>query len=432
MKSRSCIPFVALVLANLTVVSPLARAVDANKVWLPKSFNYVRPKLLAAANEAEQTERCVKVISGEMISRKNTDEHYYFVITCRDAQHRSYNLSYLYPVVGDTLKLKSEQRPKGYQQEEVVVSETGVNLEQAKTLCSNELSAITDELETTGLEATRLSGQQQDNGTYALGLTFTALSELGNDTLYAGNCQVSVEGDVTANITLQSDGARVICLDDLRGESILLGRSSVIDAEIEQLDTVDGQFSFRIPFDVTARKSSPTRYAASCEVSPEGDAATTIALQAAGALTICKDTLLEETLLMKAVSIIDPPISESRAADLFGYQIGFTANDPDGNQRNFKANCEVTTDGDAEVITEIDKDAIISVCINGVIDQTKKMLDVQVLRDDIPPLLEDGEGYMGVIPFNAKSPSGVALYYQGECRVDGSGRSRVSLKARKR
>lgn len=431
MISRSCTPFVTLTLASLLLVSPLAQAVDANKIWLPKSFSHVRPKLLAAANQAEQTERCVKVISGEMISRKNTDENFYFVITCRDAQHRSYNLSYLYPVVGDVPKLKSEQRPQGYQQEEVVVSETGVNLEQAQTLCINELTATTDEFETTGLDAANLSGQQQGDGAYALVLSFTALSELGNDTLYSGNCQVSAEGEVTANITLQSAGALVICLDDLRGESILLGRSSVIDSEIESLDSVDGHFTFSIPFDVKARKSSPTRYAASCQVSPEGDANTTIALQAAGALAICKDTLLEETLLMKAVSIIEPPISESLNAEMFGYQIGFTANDPEGNQRNFKASCEVTTEGDAEVSVEIDRDAIISVCINGVIDQTKRMLDVEVLHDDIPPLLEDGEGFMGVIPFNAKSPGGVALYYQGECRVDGNGRSRVELKARR-
>lgn len=423
--------FIAPALASLLMISSLAQAVDANKIWLPKSFSHVRPKLLAAANDAEQTERCVKVISGEMISRKNTADNYYFVITCRDAQRRSYNLTYLYPITGNTPQLKSEQRPQDYQQEEVVVSETGVNLEQAQTLCINELSVITDELETTNLNTAHLSGQQQDNGNFALSLDFTALSELGNDTSYTGNCQVSVQGDVTASITLQSAGALVICLDELRGESILLGRSSVIDNEIEPLPAVDHPFAFRIPFDVTARNSSPTRYAANCQVSAEGDASINIMLQAAGALAICKDTLLEETLLMKSVSIIDPPVRASHEDEIFAYQIGFTANDPEGNQRNFKASCEVTADGDAEVITEIDKDAIISVCINGVIEQTKRMLHVEVLHDDIPPLLEDGEGYIGIIPFNAKSPAGAALSYRGECRVDSSGRSKVQLKARR-
>ncbi len=439
--------FILVFFAGLFAQS--AMAVDESRIWLPKKYSAVKPKLLAAAREAEQTSRCITVVAGEMIVRKNTDEHYYFVITCRDKHYKSYNLTYLYPVVGQTPELVAEQLPKNTKkQQKIDVAETGIDKEQAAVLCRNELVVATDTLdEVTLLEDLlvgpsivqaegQLEGQvgvQKSHFLYVM--PFTALSELGNDARYRADCRVSREGKATIEVVLESAGALVLCKDSLRAESILLGRSQVLDDSIVELPASDGGFHFQIPFDAKTSGSSAIRYLADCQLTADGSSEIVMNLQALGALAICKDSLRMETFLMKAVEIAENPLSESVTDDFFKFQLGFSANDPDGNQRQFVAHCLVDQEAEVEISTEIDKNSILAVCTRDLKIKVKRMLDVVILEQSIPPLQEskdenDEGGYLGIIPFDAKNPSGRLLRYQAECQVDGSGRSKIQIKTR--
>ena len=100
---------VSCLLALLLLSADTSLAVDENRLWLPKKFRALMPRLVATATLAEQRYRCNRVIAGEMIVSKNTPEHHYFVVTCRDQQQKSFNLSYLYPVVGSKPELIAEQ-----------------------------------------------------------------------------------------------------------------------------------------------------------------------------------------------------------------------------------------------------------------------------------------------------------------------------------
>lgn len=411
-----------------------AFAVDAKRMWLPKKYASAKPKLLAAARDAESTERCQTVVAGEMIVRKNTAENYYFVITCRDANRKTYNLSYQYPVVGNAPDLIAEQRSKEAQKKNktVVIEETGVSGEQALQLCFNAFNKATD-----GLDDVQVLEQPSPAAlaySYNYSLPFTAQSELGNDVLYSAHCQVEKEGETQLDVVLEEAGAVAICRDSLRAEAILYGRIKIDSEAINPLPVATtNTFRIELPFDVKNRIGSIIRYGSLCTIDAEGDSEVAIELLAPGALAICMDGLLTETLLMKSVEIAEQASAQSVDGNVFNFEIPFKANDPEGNQRNFKAYCRVDEEGEADISKAIDKDAIVAVCIGEVKRKTKKMKSVVILEDEIPELLGGEEsGYVAIIPFDASNPAGKALHYQADCRVGGNGRSTIKLGARRR
>ena len=428
--SKTALPL--LILLSL-LSGQWAYAVSESRIWLPKKYSSAKPKLMLAAREAEQTQRCMEVVAGEMIVRKSTAEHYYFVIGCRDENFKTYNLSYRYPVIGEVPELVAEQISRNTQKKQKVeVADIGVSQQQVPSLCRNELAVVTDaQDEVTLLEELLTDPIEQADG-FLYVMPYTALSELGNAARYRADCRVSKEGKAAIDITLERDGALVICLDSLRAESILLGRARVLEEAIAEAQTEAGGFRFQIPFDAKTRGSSPIRYSADCQVEADGSNDIEMTLQSLGALAICRDSLQMETFLMKSVEVAEQPLSQSRRGEAFLFRLAFTAKARGGNQRSFNADCLVDEEGEAEVTTEIDQTAIVSVCLADLKVKTKTMLEVTILEQQIPPLIEEGESFVSIIPFDAKNPSGRVLRYQAQCRVDGSGHSKIKLKARKK
>ena len=419
------------------LLSSVAIALDTNRIWLPKKYQAAKPKLIAAAKDAEQTERCVSVLGGEMITRKNTPENYYFVITCRDSNLKSYTLSYLYPVKGEMPEMVAEQRSKAEQkkQDAVAVEDTGVDADKALQLCRSQIPLLTDELDAvTLLEQGNLTARPWQDG-FFYRLPLTAHSDLGNEVRYRVECKVTKSGETSAELVLESEGAEVICRDEVRAETVLYGRIRFDEEAIEAIPDLTG-FHYVLPFEVKNRIGSVIRYQADCKLNAEDEISIALKLLPSGALAICKASLLTETLLMKSVEVAEQASAESiidtDSGQRFKIQIPFTANDPDGNQRNFKASCLVDEEGGAEVVTAIDPDAIVDVCINELHRETKNMKQVQVLTEEIPPLQAGGEsGYTALIPFDAKNPSGRTLHYQATCTVGGNGSSVISVGARR-
>ena len=56
---------ILLILMGLMTVlsSQIVLAVDKSRLWLPKTFQQAEAKLMAAAQEAEASHRCVDVVS---------------------------------------------------------------------------------------------------------------------------------------------------------------------------------------------------------------------------------------------------------------------------------------------------------------------------------------------------------------------------------
>ncbi len=434
----SLLLLVLLLVLLLIVPVQQVHAVDANRIWLPKKYQEVKPKLMKAARDAESTERCVNVVAGEMIVRKNTAEHYYFIVTCRDAKFKTYNLTYHYPVAGSIPELIAEQlSPQEQAKQQDVEIEDGVDEAQALTLCQNEMATLIDEMDAMTVIAEEVSPVDVQQGLFHYQLPFTTRSGLGSAILYRGDCIVSPEGDTTLDIVLEDAGALAICRDSLRSEAILYGRIDIVDEAIEQQSkSAAGDYIYHLPFDVKNRIGTVIRYGSTCQVNQQGESEVHIYLQQAGAMAVCKDGLRSETLLMRDVVVAEEASKQyseqTESGEQFGFEIPFTASDPDGNTRNFKASCQVDEEGEAEVVTSIDKESIMGVCIADVKRQTQKMIDVKMLEDQLPPLKQGADGgYVATVYFDARNPGGRALHYQAECIVDGTGRTTIKLEARR-
>ncbi|MGK0500524.1 MAG: hypothetical protein ACJAYG_002175 [Oceanicoccus sp.] len=566
------------------MVSSSLWAVDTSRLWLPKKYAQVKPKLMLAAQQAEESDRCSTVVAGEMILRKNTPQNYYFVITCRDSAFKTYNLTYLFPIAGDMPSLKAEERSRVEQQIIVgVIDDQGIDEPQAIQLCRNAMIELADEFDVMVITESALKVKSRPNGSFYMQLPFTAQSELGNAINYRADCRVNPQGEVKLVSLLEEEGALTICRDNLRVEAALYGRiiideqakalldvtvngdfiysmpfdvktrigavirygsqcqvntkaeaevtiklladgalanckdeladefdvmtiaeselkveslpngsfyiqfpftaqsvlGSVInyradcrvppEGQVELVSfleekgalaicrdtlhaeaalygritideqakalldvTVNGDFIYSLPFDVKNRIGTVIRYGSQCQVSPEAEAEVTINLLAAGALVVCKGELGRETLLMKSVEMAEQASTASEQAGRFSVEIPFTANDPNGNRRNFKGYCEVDEEGEAEVVTKIDKDSIYGICIEQVRRETTRMKSVVILEAQLSPLQgDDDDGYVGVVPFDARDPRGKTLRFEAECRVGGNGASEVKLRGRR-
>lgn len=417
-------------IACLCSGATLCRALDQDRLWVPKTYQSAMPALVAAARAAENTQRCQEVVTGKIVESKSSAETWHFVVTCRDKGGRTYSLSYRSPVAGSVPELVAEQR-SGVAVGAVPVdlAERGITEEQATTLCLKEFAPAVDVLDDVQPLDESQSAAVQRKGRYYLTLPFTARSDLGNRVLYEARCEVSRIGETRYTVELQREGALAICQDHLRSEAALLGRVTpfpnlVVDVEAER------GFRFHIPFDAKTLAVDAVRYLADCQVDSEGESSLTIALQTSGAFTLCAEALRKETLLLRRVAMESSPIAENHTEQTFSFEMAFQADDPDGNSRRFVARCRVDGDGETSLETALDRRAIAAVCVGGVRSSARNMIDVQILEDKIPPLVEDEHGLMAVIPFNAKDPSGRLLQFDGECRVDENGRTRVKLKPR--
>lgn len=409
-------------------------AVDTDRLWLPKKYQSIKPKLLQAATEAENTERCITVIAGEMIVRKNSDTHYYFVITCRDQSARTYNLSYSYPISGTSIDLVAEQSSSLQHDkvEIVVVEDSVVDEKVALQLCRNEINTSIDYLDGIEIIEQDISSVEKAGSGFSYKIPLFAKSALGSNVLYQTHCVVSEAGDAEITLTLEREGAIAICRDSVRSEAIIYGRISIDEDQIVPVDNNTAGYRFQLPFEVKNQIGTTINYSSECTVDEYGEADVVVSLVTSGALAICKDSLRTETLLMKSVEI-DEEASQVVSGNngIFRLDIPFTAKTSSGHVRSFRAHCEVDEEGDTYIVTEVDSDAVVSICIDELNNKTKNMKSVTILEDKVSVVRDsDEDSYTIGIPFNAKSPGGGQLKYQAECKIESSGLSRIKLGAR--
>jgi hypothetical protein len=414
-------------------------ALDKSRLWLPGKYKDLMPKLVDAAIQAERTQRCEWVINGKMNVKKSTPEHHYFVITCRDERRHSYILTYHYPIDGDKASLQSEQgsqktlgKKNKDANEPMDIEQPKLDSQAALEICNEAFYVETDSMDGVVIVETDISVVKQDNDSFFYQYPFNIDSVLGNNIRHRADCRVSAVGEVDVQIFLEPEGALALCKDTLREETLLMRRVKVTEEPLKKSRTEAGGFAFTIAFSAKSRRGSPIHYTAECRAGASGENELRVVLEKSGALAICKDTLRSEAIQLKGLEVIEAQIPEVvENDDGFLYSLPFNATMPGGEKGLYKATCQVDVDGTSDVSFAIDRQAVVPLCIEKLKASTRNMINVAILEKSNIPVIENKEEYTSAIAFNAQSPMGKTLRYQGNCRVNGIGVTSVSVVPRR-
>ncbi|MFA7554033.1 MAG: hypothetical protein WCY88_07265 [Spongiibacteraceae bacterium] len=275
-------------------VSSTVFAVEQSTVWLPKKYRALKPQLLSTAVLAEKTDRCIKVVGGEMIVSKNTEDYYYFIITCRDQSASTYNLSYLFPVAGNEAELIAEQSSR-LDMVPVAANEAGL-------------------IETKGLE-------------------------------------IDAGAELEKDIFSREDALKV-CQDSIAAEAVLIGRVRSEGVSVTDLEGNEvAQFRFQVGFDIKSWSGSVVRYDASCAIDRHGEAEVNLQIDRSSIIPGCLVMLRKEIDQMLDVVILEnqiPALSDREDGSLAAY-IPFNTSDPGGRELHYLAECVVDDSGRARL-----------------------------------------------------------------------------------
>ncbi len=330
-------------------------AVDPGVLWLPKKYSDARPKLMRAARDAENMERCKVVIAGEMIVSKNTSDEYYFVITCRDAGRRSYNLSYQYPRTSDGFELLAEQRSSLSTDKEstTLPGKDGVTREHAITMCTEALAEETVLTDWTEVLEDSIQELEHDNQwVFHLQFPFQGKNRFDELVEFNSDCYVDKKGVAQLELgKLHKEQALENCYEGLEDESILIGRIEVLFDQVSEVSH-ESQWAYRynLPFTSKNKKAELVRYNADCLVSEDGDAEVETRVDVESIQNMCIDAVKKEARMMMSVQILQDKIQPVEEQEYnFYVQIPFDATDPVGRSLHYVGECNVNDAGRSQV-----------------------------------------------------------------------------------
>lgn len=332
-----CLPLV-LILLGLP-----AYAVDKSRLWLPKKFTAAMPKLLAAANQAEQSRRCVRVVAGEMLVNKNTPDHYYFVITCKDSQSKTYSLNYHAPVSGADPVLVAEQGRGIGEKLNLAGSDDARQLQQ----CIKALNLATVGMQVTSVDEAAISPLDLPDSSYAI--PFKARNEQAIELDYQAQCKAGQRGKPTITIHLQPAGAKAICQQGLMVEPLLLKALEVTET-VSATATSEGGFDVELPFLATNLKGDRRQFKAFCQVSSEAEAEMVVRVDPDVVVAMCRQSIEKATGRMIGVEIVEVPVMtlDEDEGEYSGVFL-FDAKSPTGRPLHFQASCQIDDMGRSAV-----------------------------------------------------------------------------------
>ena len=88
--SLSKIFIFGLLAVFLVVICEPAFALRESRLWLPKKYTYLMPRLISAAYTAESSDDCVEVVDAQLDVGRSTEELPLFRIICRNAEGKTY------------------------------------------------------------------------------------------------------------------------------------------------------------------------------------------------------------------------------------------------------------------------------------------------------------------------------------------------------
>lgn len=334
-------------LAVLLSNAGTAFAVDENRLWLPKKYKALKPRLVATAVLAEQRYRCNRVIAGEMIISKNTPDDYYFVVTCRDQQQKSFNLSYLYPVAGDKPELIAEQGRLVHRAS--AQSDGGVDDQQALALCRKAMFEATASMPQVQLREQEITAGEELNGHYRYVMPFDVQSPSATLVRYQATCQVDSNSGIKLAVKLQTAGALVLCKEALPAATVLLKKLAIIDQAIKSHSDEQG-YNFDIPFTATNLNQQQRQFRAACQVDQHGRAELNTEIDPNSVLSVCREGIVAAAKNMLDVVVLDGQQDQLQAVDGdYSGVILFDAKSPGGRALHYQAKCQVDKRGRSSI-----------------------------------------------------------------------------------
>jgi len=330
-------------------------AVDPTVLWLPKSYSDARPLLLRVARSAEDNERCKLVIGGEMIVSKNTDDDYYFVITCRDALQRSYNMSYFVPRLGGAGELVTEQRSdkSAIKTGGLALDVNGLSKEQALEQCANSLAEKTILSGWTKvLDAQVAERELVPPWIYHFYYPFSAKNRLGQLVTFEASCVVDRDGISALKLgALHREQALEECYLGLEDEAILIGWTDLLyDQVLERSDKGDWAYRFNMPFNGKNRSGSLIRYNADCHVNEQAEAEVETHIDIEGIPALCLAALEKSSRKMLGVTLFPQEIESVEELEYeFHTSIPFDALNPSGKTLHYSGVCVVNDAGRSRI-----------------------------------------------------------------------------------
>ena len=246
-------------------------AVDESKIWLPKKYQHIKPKLLAAAKQAEASKRCVKVVSGEMISRRNTATHYYFVITCRDENRKSYNISYNHPIEGGKAELVNEQRvwQGGAGGRDV---EKMNRLQRVQLLCEEEIQVEALLLGKVTLHSDQLKQVEiEDSTDIRLDIPITVKNPFGTVLGFTALCSVDHRDNIEVGFSIDPKSIFDLCINELQRKAKKMIDFALLDQALPELQgNNDEGYLAVVPFNAKDPSGRKLSYNGECHVKEDG------------------------------------------------------------------------------------------------------------------------------------------------------------------
>jgi hypothetical protein len=334
-------------LAALLLNAGMSFAVDENRLWLPKKYRDVMPKLVATATLAEQRYRCEKVIAGEMIVSKSSQQTLYFVVTCRDLQQKSFNLSYLYSVAEDKPELVAEQGR--LVQSSLAQSDGGVDDQQRLAQCRKAMFEATTSMPQAQLREQEITSSDAVDGRYHYILPFDVQSPAANLIRYQAKCEVDSSSGIKVTVELHTAGAIVLCKEALPAKTLFLKQQSITDQAIKNHSDKQG-FHFDIPFTATNLNQQQRQFRANCQIDQHGRTELDIAIDPDSVLSVCSEEIVATAGNMRDVVVLDGQQDKLQAVN-GGYSgvIRFDAKNPGGRVLHYQAKCQLDKRGRSSV-----------------------------------------------------------------------------------
>ena len=343
-----------LLVSTCLLIGHNSMAVDESRLWLPKKYKAAKPKLIAAARRAENTKRCKKVIKGEMITRKNTPENYFFVLTCRDENDRTYNVSYLYPIEGSGTESEPQliAEQSNNVKDVVIVKPSGVEQEQALKLCRNAVKERSTSMGGIRVQDEEIIDNSSLPGRYSYTLPFLAKVNTGRAISHLASCKVDKKGNVTLSTSLQSAGAIALCKQALLDEPLLLRNIEIQHDDVSSEERA--LFVVKVPFSATNLAKESRRFNAFCNVDKTGDVIEVITeIERQSLYGLCVDALNVAADKMIDVTIISEQVLNltEEYGDFSGI-IHFDARNQSGRKLHFQGVCDIDSSGRSSVSIE--------------------------------------------------------------------------------
>ncbi len=131
----------------LVVICEPAFALRESRLWLPKKYTYLMPRLIGAAYTAESSDDCVEVVDAQLDVGRSTKELPMFRIICRNVEGRTYIVRLSGEPVSEATRQQAAKDAEKTNSAGVSVKQWQHSQGGSRTNSAKEISKTVEELE---------------------------------------------------------------------------------------------------------------------------------------------------------------------------------------------------------------------------------------------------------------------------------------------